>query len=389
MARAAQVKLKVNPPLGNLPALQWALVSQLQVDDTYQRSAQSDGSMTLIRKIAVHWNWDLCQPLVVSRRVSPASSTGGVGQTEYFVIDGQHRLLAAKARGDINQLPCVVVDYASAAAEAASFVQLNQLRRPLTRLEVFKASLAGGDADAEAIAAAITGAGLTLAAHENYLSWRPGMVANIDGIERAWRQHGAQLRQLLAGGQQAEARSLVGGLLQRFPGSIDLLTLAGDMELLGGNGAAALPHYRQAARVRSNWPLVQRMVSALVASGAEPQARALLADHLRHNPREQRAAALLGRMQRDAGNPARATVLLRHAASLGAGPDDPLLLADLAQLEASLGHAEAALERASAAHRLQRGNRRVAQVFGRIAALQGGNRASSRALLAKAAGRGI
>lgn len=192
-----------------------------------------------------------------------------------------------------------------------------------------------------------------------------------------------QLRQLLATGQQGQARSLIGGLLQRFPGSIDLLTLAGDMELLGGNGAAALAHYRQAARIRSNWPLVQRMVSAQVASGDLAQARALLAQHLQRNPREQAAAALLGRMQRDAGNPARATVLLRHAATIGSGPDDPMLLTDLAQLEASLGHGEQALSHVRTAHNLQRRNRRVAQVFGRILELQGGAAASAQALLAK------
>ena len=198
-----------------------------------------------------------------------------------------------------------------------------------------------------------------------------------------------QLRQLLAAGQQGQARSLVGGLLQRFPGSVDLLTLAGDMELLGGNGAAALVHYREAAQVRRNWPLVQRMASALVASGDVPQARSLLAEHLRQNPREQAAAALLGRMQRDAGNPARATVLLRHAAAIGSGPDDPLLLVDLAQLDVALGHAEQALIHAQAAHRLHRGNHRVAQVFGRILALQGGAEGSAQALLAKANGRGV
>lgn len=198
-----------------------------------------------------------------------------------------------------------------------------------------------------------------------------------------------QLRQLLAAGQQAEARALVGGLLQRFPGSVDLLTLAGDMELLGGNGGAALEYYRQAAQVRRDWPLVQRMVSAFVASGSLPQARNLLAEHLRQNPREQAAAAMLGRMQRDAGNPARATVLLRHAASLGSGPDDPALLADLAQLEAQLGHGEEALDRAQAAHAFQRGNRRVAAVLGRVLAMQGGENAGSRALLAKASGRGL
>ncbi len=181
MARAATNRLKVNPPLGNLPALQWALVSQLQVDGEYQRSVESGPSQALIRKIAMHWNWDLCQPLVVSRR-----SDGAL-----FVIDGQHRWEAAKQRGDINQLPCVVVDYASAADEAASFVQLNKERKPLSKLDVFKAAVASGNEEACAIVAAIADAGLSIAPHENYKSWKPGMVSNIGGIENAWRSLGA------------------------------------------------------------------------------------------------------------------------------------------------------------------------------------------------------
>ena len=180
MGRAATTRLKVNPPLGNLPALQWALVTQLQVDADYQRSVESGPSQTLIRKIAQHWNWDLCQPLVVSRR-----ETG-----ELFVIDGQHRWQAARMRGDINQLPCVVVDYASASDEAASFVHLNQQRRPLSKLDVFKAAVASEDPEACAVADAMEAAGLTIAAHSNHTAWKPGMVSNIGGIEASWRKHG-------------------------------------------------------------------------------------------------------------------------------------------------------------------------------------------------------
>lgn len=77
MVKAANVKLKVNPPLGNLPALQWMLVSQLQVDGSYQRSVEGGESQTLIRRIAQHWNWDLCQPLIVSRRVTDGAVAGG------------------------------------------------------------------------------------------------------------------------------------------------------------------------------------------------------------------------------------------------------------------------------------------------------------------------
>lgn len=181
MSRPATARLKVNPPLGRMPVLQFLRPSELQIDPAYQRSIESSESQALIRRIAMFWNWDLCQPLVVSRRAD-----GGL-----YVIDGQHRLEAARLRGDIDQLPGVVGDYATAADEAASFVHLNQQRRPLGALDLFKAALASDDAEAVAIMAALDGAGLSLAAHQNYISWKPGQVCIIGGIQRTWRRDGA------------------------------------------------------------------------------------------------------------------------------------------------------------------------------------------------------
>lgn len=181
MSRAATSRLKVNPPLGRMPVLQFIPPAELKIDETYQRSLEASTSQSLIRKIAQFWNWDLCQPLVVARR------EGG----KLFVIDGQHRLAASVMRRDIAQLPCVVLEYANAADEAASFVHLNQQRRPLTKLDLFKAAIASEDPEAVAIVAAIKAAGLSVAPHSNYTAWKPGMVSNIGGIESAWRTRGA------------------------------------------------------------------------------------------------------------------------------------------------------------------------------------------------------
>jgi len=180
MARAATARLKCNPPLGRMPVLQFLRPDELQIDPAYQRSIEASESQTLIRKIAQHWNWDLCLSLVVARR-----ATG-----ELFVIDGQHRLEAAKLRRDIAHLPCIVGDYASAADEAASFVHLNQQRRPLSRIDLFKAALASDDPQALAILAAMEAAGLALAPHSNPTAWKPGMVGSVAGIELAWRTVG-------------------------------------------------------------------------------------------------------------------------------------------------------------------------------------------------------
>ena len=176
----APASLKFNPPLGQLPALQYLLPQQLQIDPAYQRQIETSSSQSLIRKIAVQWNWDMCQPLVVARRENG----------DLFVIDGQHRLAAAVLRGDIAQLPAVVLSSTSPATEAANFVQLNQQRRPLNQMQLFHAALAAGDDEAAAIAAAVAAAGLTIGRSFDLERAAPMTLNNTGGLRQAWRQHG-------------------------------------------------------------------------------------------------------------------------------------------------------------------------------------------------------
>lgn len=219
MGRSATSRLKVNPPLGRMPVLQFVPPAELQVDASYQRSIEGADSQGLIRKIAQHWNWDICQPLVVSRR----SWMDGA----LFVIDGQHRLSAARLRKDIAQLPCVVLDYASAADEAANFVHLNRQRRQLSKLDLFKAAVASEDPEACAILEAIEGSGLSVAPHLTSVAWKPGMVGNIGGIERAWRRQGAGVTKtalaVLAQAFKGQVLQYAGTL---FPGVVALCMAA-------------------------------------------------------------------------------------------------------------------------------------------------------------------
>lgn len=206
MVKPATTRLKVNPPLGRMPTLQFCRPAELRIDAAYQRDVGNGASQALIRKIAQHWNWDLCQPLVVARRTDLTE--------RLYVIDGQHRLEAARLRGDIEQLPCVIVAYASQADEAASFVHLNQQRRPLTRIDLFKAAVASEDAEAVAIMTAIEEAGLTLAPHLTSAGWKPGMIGNVGGLEACWRRHGA-----------AATREALRVMAKAWPGQV--LTYAG------------------------------------------------------------------------------------------------------------------------------------------------------------------
>ncbi len=197
---------KFAPARGRLPALQFMAPDELAIDPTYQRSIEGEDSQRLIGSIAREWNWDLCLPLVVSRRPDG----------NLFVIDGQHRLEAARLRGDITHLPCVVGNYGDAATEAANFVRLNQRRRPLAKIDLFKAAVAAGDEQAVAISNAIEAAGLEVAPHMTAAGWKPGMIGNIGGIEATWKRYGAHVA---AEALQCLSTAFAGQVL-RYAGSI-------------------------------------------------------------------------------------------------------------------------------------------------------------------------
>jgi hypothetical protein len=213
--------------VGSLPVLQYCAPEQLLIDDSYQRSLDADSSQALIRRIAAQWDWGLCQPLFVARR-----GDGGL-----YVVDGQHRLAAAVLRGDIPQLPCVVSQFDSATHEAAAFVSLNQQRRPLTALDLFKAALAAGDGEALKIKAALDQAGLRLASTTNNQTMKAGQVANVGGLQRCLRAYGDQvlataLRVLARAWQQQVLRyagSIFPGIVAIVAGELNNRTAANDL----------------------------------------------------------------------------------------------------------------------------------------------------------------
>lgn len=172
------------PPTGRRLVLQNCTLGELEIDPAYQRSIQGQVSQAHIRALARDWNWSLCLPLVVARRV------GADSQERLFVVDGQHRLAAARLRGDIYDLPCVVGSYADTTAEAAAFVALNARRRTLGPLDLFRAAVASGDDQAAVMQRLITDAGLALAPHTNRASWTPGVIDTVSGVRRILREHG-------------------------------------------------------------------------------------------------------------------------------------------------------------------------------------------------------
>lgn len=168
----------------------------------------------------------------------------------------------------------------------------------------------------------------------------PAFAGEEDG--QAQTDDVLMLRRMLARGSARQALEETRRLSSRHPGSIDYQTLLGDAELLAGSPQEALRQYRRVAKVRSNGPLIRRMVAALDRLGDTKGAHLVLEQHLSGNPRDSEAARMLARREALAGRDQQAAALLRHAARIGSGPRDPLLLAELARQEWRLGAGGAA-----------------------------------------------
>jgi hypothetical protein len=93
-------RLRYSPPIGSQPTIEWIHIGRLSIDDVYQRSTDNEASRRLIASIASRFDWRLCGPLVVSRRVDDVLT----------IIDGQHRWMAASKRDDIPNFRVVSLD---------------------------------------------------------------------------------------------------------------------------------------------------------------------------------------------------------------------------------------------------------------------------------------
>jgi hypothetical protein len=138
--------------LGPPPRLDWLPLDRLTVDARYQRALGAD-NWKHIKRIAREWSWLHYQPIVCA----PAADGG------FVVIDGQHRLEAARHHPAIDRLPAYIVAAADLAQQARAFVALNGQRIGVTRLQRFWAAHAAGDRTAVRIAALCAAADVTIA----------------------------------------------------------------------------------------------------------------------------------------------------------------------------------------------------------------------------------
>lgn len=143
---------KASADLGVEPRLEWIAVDQLTVDHRYQRE-MGERNWSHAHRILREFNWAYYQPICVA----PAPAGAG-----FIVIDGQHRLEAARKHPLIDTLPCYVVEATDIAAQARAFVAFNSRRIGITRLHRFWAAEAAGDLTARRIAGLCKRAGVRI-----------------------------------------------------------------------------------------------------------------------------------------------------------------------------------------------------------------------------------
>jgi hypothetical protein len=119
----------------SVPQLQWIETRLLVVDPTYQRDIQTKGRRS-IQHIAENFDWTKFACIVI------AAVEGG----RYAIIDGQHRATAALLIG-LEKIPAQIV-VADQTVQAAAFAAINSKVTRMNQIQVHKALVACGEAEA-------------------------------------------------------------------------------------------------------------------------------------------------------------------------------------------------------------------------------------------------
>lgn len=152
-------------------------LSQLYIDHDYQRQILQDGKAN-IRRMAERFEWAKFGCLVVGAR----------GPNRFAVIDGQHRACAALYRGDIDRVPCLILQ-GGQKQEAAAFAAVNANVTRIHPLQSFHAAVTAGDPDSVEVVAICAEADVKILAYPK-TDMAPGETQSLVSIRNALRRHG-------------------------------------------------------------------------------------------------------------------------------------------------------------------------------------------------------
>ena len=173
---------KISPEIGKRPEPAFLPLSLLVTDDRYQRAVTKQGRPNII-KIYEEFFWPKFAPLIVTP----------TGDGRYSIIDGQHRATAAMMRGDVDEVPCIIVELSPEQA-AECFAALNGNVTRITLGQIWKARVAAGDKIALAVTKVLDAADVQILAYKFPQSpYKPGETLAIKTLEISYQKYGADI----------------------------------------------------------------------------------------------------------------------------------------------------------------------------------------------------
>lgn len=162
--------------LGPKPDLQWLRPAELEIDPRYQRDLSSRRSMEIVARILERFSWAKFQPPTVV----------AIGPNRWVVVDGQHRVEAAKQHPLVDFIPCYIIEAPELRQQADSFVAVNVDRVAMHPLHIYHAALVAAEPQACRIASICQRSGITIprnAASNGDL--KPGQTLAVATIRKA------------------------------------------------------------------------------------------------------------------------------------------------------------------------------------------------------------
>ena len=152
----------------------WINKADLNVDHTYQR----DEAVAKVLDMAREWSWISCGAISVSLREDGS----------WWVMDGQHRVLAAHRRSDITELPCMVFEPGTIQREAQGFLDQQTKRKPVSMTDKYRAMLVTEDPTALKVKTYVEASGrrVTRDSNANTIVCVSTLMSCINTDERAF-----------------------------------------------------------------------------------------------------------------------------------------------------------------------------------------------------------
>ncbi|XUM25079.1 DUF6551 family protein (plasmid) [Bradyrhizobium oligotrophicum S58] len=175
---ADYAKIEIPAAFGREPRLEWLAISDLVIDEDYQRGITEQGRKN-VRRIASGFAWALFAPIVV------APTDDG----RFAIVDGQHRATAAKLAGQAR-VPCAIIEV-DRALQAKAFSAINGHVTRMQGVHLFHAAVAAGDPDAVRTADVCKAAGVSIVRNPTQASLMKRGETNVaTALTRAILRHG-------------------------------------------------------------------------------------------------------------------------------------------------------------------------------------------------------